>query len=1037
MENANRVMMVKWFFIGSVCLFCSTWVRGDAASDLYAQGMAALQQDKYADAAQAFDTIITSYPTSPNIDQARLNAGLAHLNAGQFPEAVDRLSREAMAGARPEFRPTALFYTGRAQFYQGQRLDDKGQRNGALMQAVTTFTTLVTLLTPPSSPENKSMLEQSVYFRALAQILKSDYGGAEKDLLELTQSPQFSGSLNVPEYFLRLGSVYEAQTDQAVAAKKPAGEIRALADKALMAFDRVSKDPNALVQANDANMSKADVLFLIAQLDSTPAGYEKALEAFRQVHRKDDLIPLQQRRLDELRKKAQATQLQNAVASLSNETSLLIEREENRLDELKKGGDTIVQALIGMAECYVALKEPDEARTILRRLNARATLAPDQQQQVDLQTLMSYVLGGQTDQADKALTDYLGKHPGDVQVETVSYQIAAELMNRKDYTGALAQAQRSLKDFPKGSMAFDAVGLEAQALTQLGRIKESEEVLANFLKTSPSGTKGFTLLLTRAQNETGEGNLTGALADYQKVRENAAAGPELQSAADAGYIQTLQSLKRFDEVITEAKAFEAKYPNSKALSSVLLFAGLALDEKHDPGALAAVQDIARKYPKDEVTPYALYSVVTIYLRGSDLPTMIQAANDLSKAYPDAYTLIAQAADKVSAVCLKQKKFDDALALYQPLVDAPKPDVAAAARNKIGGIWLAAAKALGAYQSMPLTTRPEAEKRLSSAEQAYLGTLQKSPDQLDAVGEAFDGLVNTMKLRRSWGLLQDAGMEAYLGKLGTGLATPEMQARLELAKVGLVFVSKDGAMQFPAALGRFKKVIEANPGLHLTRQETYQLGELLLAAQDYPTALKVYGDLLAGAAPNDQVAQGDGYYGLGAANFAQGHLAQAKEYFLKLKALPQGGRWHAHILDADYGVALADEQSSQSADADEARLIYAQLMRDPAARVELQAKAMLGFGRLLEKAGNAIKPTAQGPNEYAVHYYQEPHTLFGPAVPELSAEGLFDAGQAYEKAGDKVNAKAQYEDLIKNYGTTDWAAKAKAAEAKAAEAKLGP
>ena len=91
---------------------------------------------------------------------------------------------------------------------------------------------------------------------------------------------------------------------------------------------------------------------------------------------------------------------------------------------------------------------------------------------------------------------------------------------------------------------------------------------------------------------------------------------------------------------------------------------------------------------------------------------------------------------------------------------------------------------------------------------------------------------------------------------------------------------------------------------------------------------------------------------------------------------------------------------------------------------------------------ARRRTRAGPVSYThldvykrqVHYYQEPNTLFGPAVPELSAEGLFDAGQAYAKAGDKANAKKQYDDLLKAYATTapDWAAKAQAARA-----KLGP
>jgi len=1039
--------MVKWFLIlGLLCP--ATWVRGDAAGDLYNQGAAALQNKQYDAAAQAFDTIIKEYPNTPNIDEVRIRAGLAYLYAGKYHEAGDRMSKETTAVAKPGYRATALYFTGLAQFYKGEKSTDKKDAAQVLTLAVNTLTTLINLVTTAPTPDNSGYLEQALYYRALTQFLRKDYGNAEKDLFQLIRSPQFSGSLSRPEYFLRLGSVYEEETEQAVTAKKSPEIISALADKALNVFDQVSRDPNALVQANEANMSKADVLFLIARLDSTPAGYEKALEAFRQVRRKDDMIPLQQNRLDELRRQAQAqTQTQNSLASLSVDNSLLLAREENRLNELKEEPDPIIQALIGMAECYVSMKQPDEARTILHRLVAHATLTPQQQQEVDLQILLSYVLGGQTAQADKALTNYLGKHSGDPQAASISYQIAVELLARKDYAGALAQAERSLKDFPfpKGPYAANAIALKAQVLTLLGQTTDSDKVIDDFLKANPTSPVANQMLLTRAQSEFSRNDFTAARADFQKVKDNREAGSELQSAAAAGYIQTLHSLHRFDEVIHEAGAFATQYPQSKALPGVLLFAALALDAKHDPGAVAAMQDLARKFPGDDAAPYALYDVVTIYQRDKNVPAMIQAADDLRKAYPEAYAFLAQAADAVSAACLTQKKFDDAIALYQPLADAHKPDVAASARNKIGGIWLAAARALGAYQSMTLDARAEAEKRLSAAEQAYLDTLKKFPDQLAAVGDAFDGLVTTVKQRRSWGLLKDADLEGYLAKLGADLATPDLQARLELAKAGLVFITKDGPAQYPAALARFKNVISAHPDLPLTRQETDQFGELLLAAKEYPAALKIYGDLLAGAAPTDQITLADGYYGLGATYLGQGDVARAREYFSNLKKLSQGGRWHPHILDADYGVALADEQTGQPSAIAEARQIYAQLMQAPQGGAALQAKAMLGYGRLLEAAGNGLKPTADGPNEYAVHYYQEPHTLFGPAVPELSAEGLFDAGLVYEKvaaladnAADKAaalsNARKQYDDLLKAYGATApvWAAKAKAPRA-----KLGP
>jgi hypothetical protein len=93
------------------------------------------------------------------------------------------------------------------------------------------------------------------------------------------------------------------------------------------------------------------------------------------------------------------------------------------------------------------------------------------------------------------------------------------------------------------------------------------------------------------------------------------------------------------------------------------------------------------------------------------------------------------------------------------------------------------------------------------------------------------------------------------------------------------------------------------------------------------------------------------------------------------------------------------------------------------------KSLLGYGRMLEKEGFALKPAPQGPNEYAVHYYQQPNLMFFTATPEQSAEGLYLAGQVFDKAGDKATAKKMYDALITTYKDTapDWVAKAQAAE----------
>ena len=162
--------------------------------------------------------------------------------------------------------------------------------------------------------------------------------------------------------------------------------------------------------------------------------------------------------------------------------------------------------------------------------------------------------------------------------------------------------------------------------------------------------------------------------------------------------------------------------------------------------VAVLQDLAKRYPGDvpnSPSPFALFFVVNIYQRAEQIPQMVQAADDLKKAFPTQYNYILQATDAVSDALMKAKKFDEAVAEYQSLASAPAPDVAAMAEAKMGDVWLAASKDLQNDSQMP-----EAQKRLDNAEQAYLSVLKDHPDQLTAVNNAFKGIDDSLVHRRA-------------------------------------------------------------------------------------------------------------------------------------------------------------------------------------------------------------------------------------------------------------------------------------------------
>jgi len=236
------------------------------------------------------------------------------------------------------------------------------------------------------------------------------------------------------------------------------------------------------------------------------------------------------------------------------------------------------------------------------------------------------------------------------------------------------------------------------------------------------------------------------------------------------------------------------------------------------------------------------------------------------------------------------------------------------------------------------------------------------------------------------------------------------------------VIKNGHQHDAAALDRMTKALAAAPGLALTTQEADQYGQLLIGAKNYPQALQVFQALLATAKPNEVQKLAEAYYGLGATYLAQADYANAKTWFLKMLSLPGGAAWSAHASDAQLAMAEINEQSSSPEDLDAAKAAYASIMVSPLAPPASQAAAMLGYGRLLEKAGHAVKAANQTDIEYATHYYEQVDLFYGLALPELSAQGLYLADQAYTKAGDPTDAARVSAKLKSTYPTTSWAAK---------------
>ncbi len=140
---------MKWFLIGFVCLFCSaTWVQEMRRAISTIKASARCRTKNTPTRRKIFDSIITGYPTSPNIDDVRIRAGYCLFLRGELcPRRSIDLATEANATNKPQFRATALYFTALAQFTEGQKSTDKSQATSAFADSAKTLTTLIDLCT--------------------------------------------------------------------------------------------------------------------------------------------------------------------------------------------------------------------------------------------------------------------------------------------------------------------------------------------------------------------------------------------------------------------------------------------------------------------------------------------------------------------------------------------------------------------------------------------------------------------------------------------------------------------------------------------------------------------------------------------------------------------------------------------------------------------------------------------------------------------------------------------------------------------------
>lgn len=975
-------------------------LRAGPADDLFKAGNDAYAAEDYPKAIENYEKITKSYASASIIDDVKLRLGLAYLYAGKYAESADILSKLTDKATPADIRERAFFYLGQAQLsLSGTMQGDEKGRQTKLGAAVTSFTELL------NGFAKSEMREDAYYNRALASFFLGKYDDAEKDFQTLVKD--FSSSVNKADYAFWLARTYGARSTsaltKALADKKPKTEAESWGAKAKEAYARIT-DADSLIVANDARFEAAELDFYLSEKEQ----YARAIEQYNKVRRREDLLPDQKAKIEAIRAKIiDANRAGNKA--LVESLDRLRTREQTRLNELLGRVDPAIKAAIRKAQCYVLMTRYDEARVVLHRLKNYVTDEGDKKD-VGFQTILAYALQKQVDKANAGLDDYLKSFPGDKDADIISFQVGNTFMEEKEYQQAFDQYARSLRDFPKGRYADQSTLRQATAMLSLGQVDKAIGILSDFVAKNPKSP-----VLAEAQYSLGSAQsavkkFDEAAKSFRAVKDNPNAGP----FAGPGYFQlgyALFSANQMDPAIQEFKGYLQKFPQEPTSGTAALYIGMALAAKKDPTAIQALQDVATKYPNDNSAAFALNYIATLYKADKKIPEMIAAYEKVYKTFPKSKEATS-ARVALAGYFAGQKKFDDAAKLYQEIIKGEDKASAGYAAWGEGNMWFGASKEYGAYTRVTADEQKEIRRRLEASEKAYVTLLKEFPEAKES-GAGLQGLLDLSLLRSEYGLLPNDQVGKFFTDIIAQVTDLAVKARLQLLQAAVPY--EQGRRD--DAYAEYKKVLQANPNVPFTPGDARRYGELLIEHNEADAAVALFTKLQENTAPDDQRALAEVAYGIGSASFAKKDNAKAKE---NLERLVKQYGWHPKAPNAQLSLARI-EHAAKNYQA--AKPYLTAIISSQKASGQIKGEAMIEMGDIFADEGTLI-PGADKSKPNAAGYYDKADAYFGDAIPEIGGQALLKVGQMYEKAGQPAEARKRYEDLIKKYGKTPYAAQAK-------------
>ncbi len=433
-------------------------------------------------------------PKSPQVEAITFSLGAAYFNTKQYPEAIATFKSFVEKFPTSQRRNEAIFATGQAQLLSGD------QAGGAA--------TLKTLENVPG------MRDQALIFGANAAKAAGNNPEAIATLEKLTSggirnSLTAKGAIILADLYIEAGD-----TDKA----------SALINKLQSNLRFVEN----IVGLDSLTLRLGDKLF-------ENKDYAGALEAFRRVRLKEEIIEAQQRRIADMEASAERLQQdikrdpakapQNAAALTQIRAD--IEASKKQLADFQNLPPILGPLYLRMARAFAEQGQPWESIVVYEALLKQIPTGKDREP-----VLFALVATN-----------------GDVN------QPAAALQRADDY----------LKEFPAGPNVGLVKYLRGMIAVQSGDTKNGETWLTELTNdTTLKPELAQQVLLSLANIKFSQGRFPDAIADYRKFIERyPSAGQSGELTEEAVYRIAIANLfdGKFEEAIKNLNEYLAKYPS--------------------------------------------------------------------------------------------------------------------------------------------------------------------------------------------------------------------------------------------------------------------------------------------------------------------------------------------------------------------------------------------------------------------------------------------------------------------------------------------